>query len=93
MLSCGSLCGCHGKIRVRPFRGYFAFYMVLADMTEAEARIYLSFDGGETTGISQIEDGKLKIENGVYDLQGRRMASSILKKGLYVNDGRKVIIK
>ena len=45
----------------------------------------------DPTGISEMEDGKLKIENGVYDLQGRRMESSIfnhqssrLKKGLFI---------
>jgi len=57
----------------------------------------------ELTGIKEIEDGRLKIENStdaVYDLQGRRMDSSIFnsqssikKKGIYVVNGKKTVIK
>ncbi len=54
----------------------------------------------EVTGISEIEFGKLNIENGIYDLQGRKLnvQSSMFnvqskKKGIYVNQGRKVIVK
>ena len=89
-----------GKTTTKAFRGYFAFYMVLSDITAAEARISLWIDGGATTGISNIEHSTLNIEHSVYDLQGRRMESSvsnsqcsILKKGLYVKDGKKIIIK
>ena len=63
----------------------------------------LSFGEAESQGIKEIEDGRLKIENGagaVYDLQGRRMDSSILnshssirKKGLYIVNGRKVVVR
>lgn len=55
------------------------------------------------TGIQEIENGRLKIENSagaVYDLQGRRMESSIfnsqssiLKKGLYIIDRHKFLVK
>ena len=54
---------------------------------------------GEASGIGEIENGKLKIENGVYDLSGRRMESSIfnvqssmLKKGVYIVNGRKDVV-
>ena len=45
----------------------------------------------ETTGISRIENGELKVENSVYDLQGRRMTKPT--KGLYIVNGKKVIMK
>ena len=45
----------------------------------------------ETTGISRIENGELKVENSVYDLQGRRMTKPT--KGLYIVSGKKVIMK
>ena len=102
-----------GKTTTKAFRGYFAFYMVLSDITAAEARISLWIDGGMTTGVN--EELRMKNEEGlarrsegesqfatavIYDLQGRRMESStsnsqrsILKKGLYVKDGKKIIIK
>jgi hypothetical protein len=44
------------------------------------------------TGIKEME----YIENGagaVYDLQGRRVDSSIPKKGIYIVDGYKVVVK
>lgn len=49
----------------------------------------IAFDD-EATGISQIENGKLKTEN-YYDLQGRRVAQP--QKGLYIVNGKKVVIK
>ena len=61
----------------------------------AGSRIAISF-GDETTGISQIENGKLNIENEVYDLQGRRMADGQTKHGIYVvsrTNGKKIVIK
>ena len=52
------------------------------------------------TGISQIENGKLTMENSVYDLNGRlvrRMstASDIkgLPAGIYIRGGKKVVVK
>ena len=50
------------------------------------------------TDISEIENGEWKIENEVYDLQGRRMKSSIvnsqsstLKRGVYIVSGRLIV--
>jgi uncharacterized repeat protein (TIGR02543 family) len=50
----------------------------------------LGFDGEGTTGIKAIDNSQLTIDN-VYDLQGRRVAQPT--KGLYIVNGRKVIIK
>jgi len=60
--------------------------------TQAEA--YYLADvavSGTPTGIKAIENGKLKIENGVYDLQGRRVTKAT--KGIYIYNGKKTIIK
>ena len=53
-----------------------------------------------TDGISQIEDGKLNIENAIYDLSGRRISvssvsseRSVLPKGVYIVNGKKYIKK
>ena len=56
----------------------------------APAAPVLTIDFGDVTGISQIENGELIIEN-VYDLQGRKVAQPT--KGLYIVNGRKVVIK
>ena len=91
-----------GETKMKAFRAYFNFYDLLPDFEENyEARqIGMTFSGA-ATGISQIEDGELKIEDSVYDLQGRRMAwragtgpaPAGLRKGIYVKEGKKVIIK
>ena len=45
---------------------------------------------GETTGVKSIEHGTLNIEH-FYDLQGRKVAQPT--KGLYIVNGRKVVVK
>ena len=50
-------------------------------------------DPAPKTGITEIENGKMNIENGVYDLQGRRVQSSMLKSGIYIVGGKKVLVK
>ena len=56
----------------------------------AAAREFLSFDFGETTGINNVESSKLDVE-GFYNLAGQRVAQPT--KGLYIVNGKKVIIK
>ena len=56
----------------------------------AAAREFLSFDFEETTGINNVESSKLDVE-GFYNLAGQRVAQPI--KGLYIVNGKKVIIK
>jgi len=49
-------------------------------------------NGDGTTGIHSIENGKLEMENDVYyNLQGQRVDKPT--KGLYIKNGRKVVIK
>ena len=82
--------------QMRGFRAYF----LLKDDAAAARTFRMDFGDGEVQGISEIEDGKLKMGNGGYDLQGRRMESSILnsqssilKKGVYIVNGKKTVIK
>lgn len=54
----------------------------------------IEFDDGETTGIYMIEAGDFEEISGngqMYDLQGRRVAEP--SKGIYIVNGKKVIIK
>ncbi len=51
---------------------------------------FLGFDGEGTTGINSVERGALSVE-GCYTLDGRRVAQPT--KGLYIVNGKKVIIK
>lgn len=49
----------------------------------------------QTTGISQVEGIKQALQGKVYNLQGQCVGSSLqgLSKGVYMINGKKVIIK
>ena len=51
---------------------------------------------GETTAIGELDTntGEVTIDReGWYDLNGRRLPSKPTKKGLYINNGQKIVIK
>ena len=78
-----------GDTKMKAFRAYFDFYDVLSSVGNASAPVFISFDN-DITGIKNIqrtaEDGKC------YNLNGQRVVS--LKKGdIYINNGKKVIVK
>lgn len=49
----------------------------------------------QTTGISQVEDIKKALRGKFYNLQGQYVGSSLqgLSKGVYMINGKKVVIK
>ena len=49
------------------------------------------FDGDDTTGIDMVKDEGFKVNSEFYNLNGQRVAQPT--KGLYIVNGRKVIIK
>lgn len=57
------------------------------------AREFIGFDDTTTTEIFQMEDARRKMEDTVYDLQGRKKANGELQRGLYIVNGKKVLIK
>jgi hypothetical protein len=62
----------------------------------AYARNIIIFDGEETTGIISIENGKLRIDNSSdawYTIDGVKLDGKPHAKGVYIQNGRKVIIK
>ena len=75
------------------------FYRLQSGKTLGVGKAYLTYDGalapeflgfGDVTAIRGIENGQLTIDN-YYDLQGRRVAQPT--KGLYIVNGKKVVIK
>ena len=60
------------------------------------ARQVISFNvygDDDTTGISQMENGKLRIGESVYNLNGQRIDGSWMNSGIYIHNGRKVVVK
>ena len=82
---------------LKPFR----FYVILTETTNGEAvqsntlnSIGIDFNGEEgdiTTGIDNPESTNDNQEPVIYDLQGRRVVNPT--KGIYIVNGKKVVIK
>lgn len=80
-----------GETAIKAFRGWFELGAVLDKETDFGVKMSFNIDG-VTTGISEMEHVKCKVDEAVYDLSGRRMAKP-RGKGVYVVGGRKVVVK
>lgn len=80
------------------------FYRVAGGVTIPAGKAYLEISGGSnargfigfgddngTTGIDEVSSKTEEVRSDYYDLQGRRVAQPT--KGLYIVNGKKVIIK
>lgn len=86
----------NADIKIAPFRAYYS------STSSNGAKALQSFDvlfdeGSETDGITMNEFENIDANAPVYDLQGRKLAKSLLDsslgKGVYVINGVKIIIK
>lgn len=78
-----------GKTKMKGFRAYFTLNDVLAEATQAGARIVLHI-GDETTGLVNVNDNE--NDNRRYDLLGRSVEHPS-KKGVYIRNGKKEVVK
>ena len=92
MLGSGSKLGYSKNARtLKTFRCHF---YVPADGGVAGARAFvMNFEEGETTGIITMSDVRSEMSDGWYTIDGRKLSGKPSVKGVYVNNGRKVIIK
>ncbi|MCR4918522.1 MAG: hypothetical protein K5928_01725, partial [Prevotella sp.] len=72
-------------------RCYLDLSSVPTEASSSRATIFFDLFDSETSGIAQIGDGQLKMEDGIYNLNGQRVSKPA--KGLYIINGKKVIIK
>lgn len=81
-----------GETKMKAFRAYFDFYDVLETVENpyTSGSIRLSFDGNDVTGISTKVNHDTESDR-FFDLQGRHVQKPA--KGIYIRDGKKVIIK
>ena len=75
-----------GTASVTPFRAYFAGTSAAATATS----LGIGF-GGNTTGIAELKTLRKVEDNNFYNLNGQRVSQP--KKGLYIVNGKKVVIK
>ena len=52
-----------------------------------------NFDGGETTAVFDLKNNEQIINNNWYTLDGRKLDSKPTQKGVYINNGHKVVVK
>ena len=87
-LSGGKFWYSKGLTKMKAFRAYFEFADVLASVEGSSAPVFFSFDG-ETTGINNVQ--QTVGDNKYYNLSGQQVENP--GKGLYIQNGKKVIIK
>ena len=63
--------------------------------TKDMSLVSLSFSNDSTTGINKIEEVKKSLQGKVFNLNGQLVGNSLegLSKGIYIVNGKKVIIK
>ena len=77
-----------GATIIKAFRAYFEFIEVLSGVAEAKVRFMVDEDAAAIEGITP------DMENGVwYTLDGRQLNGKPTEKGVYIVDGKKVLIK
>lgn len=89
----------NAEMTIKACRGYFALIGLTAGDLEASPvkAFVLNFDDGNATGIRNPESSRM--EGGAwYDLSGRQVAghqpaNRTLSRGIYIHNGKKVVVK
>jgi len=85
VVSGGKLCPTSTSMTCKGFRSY------IKAPTGGSARTIVMNIGGETTSITEVSGMELSDGN-CYDLSGRRVAQPT-KSGIYVKEGKKIVVK
>ena len=88
-LSGGKFWYSKGLTKMKAFRAYFEFADVLTSVEGADAPAFNITVGGETTNIKDIKSEL--SDDFYYNLGGQRVEAPV--KGLYIQNGKKIIVK
>ena len=93
------------KVRIRPLRAYLKYKNGTENYSAAPTRgttaelpdriiVHLIGSDGNTTAIGTLDTrtGEVEIDTW-YDLNGRKLSAKPTHRGIYINNGRKVVIK
>ena len=80
--------------RIRSCRAYFSVPYINGH-AGAKARAFaLSFDGEETTDIPEVSANSNEVKDDVwYSLDGVRLSGKPTQRGMYINKGKKILVK
>jgi hypothetical protein len=73
-------------------KGFRAYFQLKGDAAAAARVFNMSFDD-ESTGIRLTPNPSPEGEGSVYDLSGRKLSNGQMKKGVYIQNGKKRVIK
>lgn len=74
-------------------KGFRAYFQLKGDAVNA-ASFNLDFGNGETTGINSLtSEPSSNGEGTIYSLDGRRLSGKPAQKGVYIVNGKKMVIK
>lgn len=74
-------------------KGFRAYFLLKGAAASAGAREFkMDFGDGETTGVADVRGKMADGRSEYYDLQGRKVAQPT-QRGIYIQNGKKVIIK
>lgn len=86
-----------GETNIKAFRGWFELGAVLDKDTDFGAKIGFFVDGLPTSVDGIAVNGSQQIKGAIYTIGGQLVGTDVkmnqLKKGVYIKDGRKFVIK
>ena len=84
----------NGSTKMKALRAYFNLFVVLSNKNVGSPVKDLSFevDGVLVDAIEGISAEEVAA-NGWYDLNGRKLSAKPAAKGIYINNGKKVVVK
>ena len=81
------------NVQVKGFRAYFQLNGLTAGDLPSNARAFVLNINGEQTGIRSLTPDPSRMgEGSIYSLDGRKV-QNVTRKGIYIRNGRKVVIK
>lgn len=88
-LTGGKFVYANGSDVLKPFRAYFDFNDYLTDPDASQENITIVYEPSRVSGIEAV-----KAESNIYyDLQGRRLPAKPAVKGIYIKNGKKIVVK
>jgi hypothetical protein len=82
------------EMTVGSFRAVFQLKGIEAgDLAQQARAIVLNFGDDETTGIREVKEVREVKDNSWYSLDGRRLTGKPSRAGVYINNGKKIVIK
>ena len=80
--------------QIRSCRAYFSVPYINGHAGAKARAFVLSFDGEETTGILEVSANSNEVKDDVwYSLDGVRLSGKPTQRGMYINKGKKIVVK